>query len=627
MELLKERHICSSSRTSHKDCYMAFTEYLSSDELVYSDDVVKQWLSSIKDAYSWQKCYFWKQYMTQLAEVVSTGTISDRNLYLIRPTYKKIPDTLRLRLDEYLNSCLDKYSKRSWELTRIFCSDVMLFFSNRGLMEIEKITYQDIVSLYNADLFCTDDTRSMILGHASRMMSFFSLKGLCNRGYSMLLDNQIYPHVGALTEFSEDHRTAIEQFCMQNIDFSADEFYDSINGFISMMKDQGYVGTTLRLARHSLTALYLFLEIHKLGYLPEIIWIWFAEVKNVLGSSWKQWRRVLRCYEEYAETGDILPTKKYRYKPSSLETFPEWCRKPIFAFLNQKLKKYRSTETIRTSQYPCIRFCRYLIKCGISAFVDVTPAIINEFSRTDQHGTFKGRSSYFTVIRQFLEYLEEKEFIYNKSLHNSLSAGTAPVEKIVDVLTDEQVSMINKYRLLNNQPIELRNAALVMVGLKMGLRTSDVVNLKLSDIDWKKRQITIIQQKTQVQLTLPMPVDVGNSIYAYIRNGRPKSNNIHVFIRHNAPYGKLTTKNCTIALHSILPERKSVKGGGFHVTRRTFATCLLKNNAGIGTVMDSLGHQDNSSVMKYLSLDEERIHACALSLSDTGLVLKEGALL
>jgi site-specific recombinase XerD len=387
------------------------------------------------------------------------------------------------------------------------------------------------------------------------------------------------------------------------------------------------VGSTLYLARHSLTALYLFLSVHELGYLPEIVWIWFAEIQKEIGSSWRHWRRVLKCYEEYFCIGSIMPDKKYRYEPGSLETLPEWCRESITAFLDRKRREFKSKETIRVSQYPCIRFCRYLISCEIKAFSEITPAVINEFSRTDQHDSFMGRSFCFSVVRQFLEYLQEQGFISSKSLHNCLSSGTAPVEKIVDILSDDQISIINDYRLSHRRPIELRNTAMVMVGLRMGLRASDVVNLKLSDIDWKTRKIDIVQQKTQTHLSIPIPVDAGNSIYTYIRDGRPKSDENYVFIRHNAPYGKLTTKICTVALHDILPERKAVKGGGFHVTRRTFATRLLRNSAGIDTVIDSLGHHDNTSVMKYLSLDEERIRFCALSLSDTGLMLEKARLL
>jgi len=627
MDFLKEKHVCSSSRASHEECYTAFAEYLNINGLIYSDETVKRWLASIKGIYFRQKCYFWNQYMIQLAEMISSETITDRHLYQIKPSYEKVPDSLKPALDAYLDSRRDNYSKRSWELARSYCSEVMLFFSDCGLANVDELTYQDIRRLYNADLFCTGETKSLILGHAARMLSFFSTRGLCRRCYSMLLDSRTDSHVGALERFSQEHRAVIERLRRQSLDFPADELYDSIDGFVGILQNHGYAGTTLYLARHSLTALYLFLEIHGLGYLPEIVRIWFSEIQNTIGSSWKNWRRILKCYEEYADICDILPDKKYRYESTLFESLPQWCREPISAFLNRKKREFRSTGTVDKCQYPCIRFCRYLISHGISTFAELTSDVINDFSLTDQHDTFKGRSSYFTVIRQFLEYLEERGHIDNKSLHTCLSSGTAPVEKPIDILTDSQIDRINDYRQSHNQAMELRNTAMVMIGLRMGLRASDVVNLKLRDIDWKKRQITFIQQKTQAQLTLPMPVEVGNSIYKYIRSGRPKSSDSHIFIRHKAPYGKLTTKNCTKALHSLLPERKDVKGGGFHVTRRTFATRLLKNQASIATVMDSLGHQDNTSVMKYLSLDEERIRSCGLTLVDTGLSLEMGGLL
>ena len=60
------------------------------------------------------------------------------------------------------------------------------------------------------------------------------------------------------------------------------------------------------------------------------------------------------------------------------------------------------------------------------------------------------------------------------------------------------------------------------------------------------------------------------------------------------------------------------------MTRRTFATNLLKNHAGIDDVMDALGHRDPTSVMKYLLLDAERSRKCGLSLSGTGLMLERG---
>lgn len=60
------------------------------------------------------------------------------------------------------------------------------------------------------------------------------------------------------------------------------------------------------------------------------------------------------------------------------------------------------------------------------------------------------------------------------------------------------------------------------------------------------------------------------------------------------------------------------------MTRRTFATNLLRNHAGINEVMDALGHQDSTSIMKYLLLDEERSRRCGLSLENAGLPMRGG---
>jgi integrase len=92
----------------------------------------------------------------------------------------------------------------------------------------------------------------------------------------------------------------------------------------------------------------------------------------------------------------------------------------------------------------------------------------------------------------------------------------APHTSIVTTLSDNQIDAIYTFRQNVERPIELRNAAIIMLGLRMGLRASDIVNLNLTDISWKDSAISIIQQKTGVHLKLPLPVDVGNSLYRYI---------------------------------------------------------------------------------------------------------------
>jgi len=49
-------------------------------------------------------------------------------------------------------------------------------------------------------------------------------------------------------------------------------------------------------------------------------------------------------------------------------------------------------------------------------------------------------------------------------------SGTAPQDKIIDVLSDEQLQRIDTFRAEHNEPIELRDIAIVLLGVRMGLR-------------------------------------------------------------------------------------------------------------------------------------------------------------
>ena len=86
-----------------------------------------------------------------------------------------------------------------------------------------------------------------------------------------------------------------------------------------------------------------------------------------------------------------------------------------------------------------------------------------------------------------------------------------------------RVRRVDGFRSNHSKAIDLRDASIVLLGFRMGFRASDVLNLRFWDIDWKNRKISIVMKKTRTQITLPMPVDVGNAIYAYLSTGRPKS--------------------------------------------------------------------------------------------------------
>jgi integrase len=110
---------------------------------------------------------------------------------------------------------------------------------------------------------------------------------------------------------------------------------------------------------------------------------------------------------------------------------------------------------------------------------------------------------------------------------------------------------------------ELRGMAMILMGLRMGLRASDITKLKFSDISWKQRTVSVRQRKTGKFIKLPMPVEVGNALYRYITEGRPNAPAAYVFISHRVPYNRMHPVVCRRALSDTM----STATTGFHVTR------------------------------------------------------------
>ena len=117
-----------------------------------------------------------------------------------------------------------------------------------------------------------------------------------------------------------------------------------------------------------------------------------------------------------------------------------------------------------------------------------------------------------------------------------------------------------------------------------------------------------------------MPVIVGNAIFRYIKHGRPNTQSNLLFLRVTAPFCKVGTITCNRALNAMLPDGVH---RSFHITRKTFATSVLRSGASMNNVADVLGHKGTNNIKYYLNLDDKRMKECPVSLAELSL-LREG---
>lgn len=262
---------------------------------------------------------------------------------------------------------------------------------------------------------------------------------------------------------------------------------------------------------------------------------------------------------------------------------------------------------------------QFLDADGIHEPTDIRTEHNDRFIRSYYWLSPKGIETKLSMLRRYYRYLYLKQYIILPLAERLPHASIQGRMKFPTTWNTEQIEKI-KAAADRTSPSGKRSFAMIMLSAELGLRIGDIRNLKLQDINWNKKQISIIQHKTDKALLLPLSDDVGWAIINYLKNGRPYTDSSNVFVKHRPPYDAFpinSTMNhiLTIVMNKagIPPEMK--ENVGWHTFRRSLATNLLQNNVEMTTISEILGHSDPDIAGRYyVKLDVENLRKCALSM-------------
>lgn len=615
---LTENQLSSSVIYKHSNCYCTFKDYLEEKQLHYSHEEAVKWLNNNKPKWQHSKFKAFRLSLFRLNDVMKNDFITtDSYVYENSSNYKRLPDWSRLLLDGYLNDLSESFLDSSINQYRIACSEFLIYIKNIDGKSTKDINHKNLIGYYNQNRRSTV-TKNQHNGRIRNFLYYLADKKTIPASLPYVLNPFIIPRIIIIDEPSDPDKKA----CFHNLDQISDKIpaieYYSIAKELgdTYLNRHNYSKPVKSVFRQTWRELYVFLEANGLRYSNKIAEYWCICQKSYT-CQWRSYRRAIKFFEQYRTFGDIKPNIVYSYKKDPVSELPEWSRFLLLDFLSKKQKEENAVSTVAMYRSSCLRFLKFLDKEGIKSCAMITPEIIKEFHISDPHSTAESKNAYSVRIRGFLNYLADLGYV-PETLHLALTTECAQRTKIIEILTNEEIASIYSYRTNAVNPMELRNSAIVLIGLRMGMRASDIVDMKMTDISWEKRTISVQQQKTNRFLKLPMPLDVGNSLYRYIMNGRPCMTTDYVFINHRVPYDKLNARCCQRALKKVLGKQKY----GFHVTRRTFASRMLMNRTDTDTIADLLGHINSETVLKYLATDSDTMRQCALSLK--GIELKGG---
>jgi integrase/recombinase XerD len=149
----------------------------------------------------------------------------------------------------------------------------------------------------------------------------------------------------------------------------------------------------------------------------------------------------------------------------------------------------------------------------------------------------------------------------------------------------------------------LRDHAVLLLLARLGLRASEVAQLRFSDIDWRHGEIRVCGKSRRQEL-LPLPQEVGDAILLYLQQGRPALRVPEVFTSALAPHRSLTRASVTHIVRSAL-RRAGIKApiNGAHVLRHSAATTMLRQGVSLAGVGAVLRHRDPMTTAHYAKVD------------------------
>lgn len=301
-----------------------------------------------------------------------------------------------------------------------------------------------------------------------------------------------------------------------------------------------------------------------------------------------------RMFLTYLQDAQIIPASALNdsvQDPVLLSDFSEW------------MHQQRGTRAATLSNYsrPIRELLRQLGEVPSRWDVHGLRAFVLEKSRSSGWAAAKQCT---TALRMFMRFL--------------IAGGHCAVgfEAAIPTVAHWRLATLPRYlqpdeveRLIascdRTSPVGRRDRAILLLLARLGLRAGDVVQLRVSDIDWRGAWIHVCG-KSRCHTRLPLTQEVGQAIVAYLQGGRPRTDADALFVRCRAPFQAFRS-HCAI---SVVVDRALRRAGvarpsrgAAHLLRHSVATSMLREGASLQDIAAILRHRSIQTTQIYAKVD------------------------
>ena len=324
----------------------------------------------------------------------------------------------------------------------------------------------------------------------------------------------------------------------------------------------------------------------------------------------------VKLLKEYLRSGKILHTKE-------LLIFHGEFGLRMKEYISEKISEHLRPSSIHTYQHQLSRFSNYLSKSAINHIIDIRVEhillYIMELPPEHKSNTYIAIS----IVKRFLKWLyDQKALTLNLSIQIP-SGRYVQQSSLPAIYTQDEVELTLKNGVDRGYPTGKRDYLILLLAARLGLRASDICNLKFENIQWDKNNILIEQVKTGRILELPLLAEIGNAIIDYLQYGRPKSEEPYIVLTAISPIRKMISSSIS-GITTAAFQRAGVnianKKHGPHALRHSLVARMLEGQTILPVISEVLGHENTNSTMYYMRIDISSLNACMLDV----VSVKEG---
>lgn len=289
-------------------------------------------------------------------------------------------------------------------------------------------------------------------------------------------------------------------------------------------------------------------------------------------------------------------------------------KESLLSFLNYIIKqKNYSINTFKNYEIDILEFKEYIDKKSIS-YLEVDYDLIKGYLME----LYNRKLSRNSVARKLSSLRSFYKYLFNNNLikTNPFKYVSTPKKekKLPKYLGVEELETIFNTPDLNT-PLGQRDRLILEVLYATGIRVSELVNIKINDIDFYKKEIRILGKGNKERID-PFGDYCLDAMENFINDGRKKIlkkfNTTCEYLIINGHGKKITTRGVEKILDNIIKKASLKKHVSPHMLRHSFATHLLNEGCDILTVQELLGHESLESTQVYTHVSNERLRAVYL---------------